>query len=550
VAVEDARSAGPSEPGAHTAQTLTGQLVDGRYRVGGFIASGGMARLYQARDERLDRPVAMKIIDAVHVTEPDFVAAFAREARIIARLCHPNVVAVFDQGSHAGLPFVVMEYVEGRTLRDLLNARGRLPLPDAIRLCRQVLAALSAAHRIDLVHRDIKPENILISASGEPDLVKVTDFGLAQAVQAGADAVDRDGPILATAEYLPPELIDTGTAGKPGDVYSAGILMYELLTGQVPFDGPDPVAVAHMHLDRTVPSPARLVPDLPDAVNSLVLHATARDPRDRPVDAAAFASQLDQIVVHSSAARGESRPVSPPARRPTSAPPPPPRPRRGLLVRLFAAMVAVLVLTVGGWWLADGRYTRAPSLLAQDAETITRFAQRHGVAVDFAPEQFSETIPAGAVLSQQPDPGERLLRGGDVTVTISRGPERYQLPNLLGRSESAARDALHALPVDLRLDYRYDAQAPPGEVVSSDPAAGDLVRPRSVVRVEVSKGPPPVEVPDITGRRRHDAERQLADAGLEAAPGPGLTDRDKVKRQSPEAGDTVDPGTAVWLYEN
>jgi eukaryotic-like serine/threonine-protein kinase len=230
-----------------------GALVDGRYRLRRRIADGGMASVYEALDERLDRTVAVKIIAEPRPGAPFSVAAFAQEAKTIARLSHPNVVAVYDQGAHDGLPYVVMEYVPGTTLRELLNRRRRLRIDEAVDVCAQILEGLQAAHDIGLVHRDIKPENILLKEGGRGDRVKVVDFGLAEAVRAGADA-RRDGPLLATAAYVAPELVRGDAASPSGDVYSTAILLYELLTGEVPFDGPDPAKVAQRHLTEDVPS--------------------------------------------------------------------------------------------------------------------------------------------------------------------------------------------------------------------------------------------------------------------------------------------------------
>jgi len=242
------------------ADPLRGALLGGRYRIMGRLARGGMATVYQARDERLERPVAVKIIHADHILDEELLDRLAAEAKTVARLSHPNIVAVFDQGSHEGAPYVVMEYVRGRTLREVLNDRRRLDPSESLAVLEQLLAALAVAHRAGLVHRDVKPENILVAPppNGSGDLVdavvKVADFGLAHAVEVGRNT---SGQLLATAEYVAPEIVSDGRADARADVYSAGIVLFEMLTGRVPFDGDRPSAVAWQHVDNDVPPPSR-----------------------------------------------------------------------------------------------------------------------------------------------------------------------------------------------------------------------------------------------------------------------------------------------------
>ncbi|WP_047894864.1 protein kinase, partial [Micromonospora sp. RV43] len=285
------------------ADTLLGSLIEGRYRIRGRVARGGMATVYTATDERLERTVAVKIIHPTQAPQAKarmagFVERFTDEAKTIARLTHPNVVAVYDQGIHAGLPYLVMEYVRGRTLRDVLAERRRLNPDEALAITEQMLAALAAAHRAGLVHRDVKPENVLVAevpTGGSRNLVdsvvKVADFGLARAVEASAE--DENGnQLMATVAYVAPELVTQGHADPRTDVYSAGIVLFEMLTGRVPYDGDRPVEVAWQHVDRDVPAPSTLVPTLPPALDALVARATRRDPAGRPADAAALLSEV------------------------------------------------------------------------------------------------------------------------------------------------------------------------------------------------------------------------------------------------------------------
>ena len=282
------------------ADTLIGTTIDGRYRITGRVARGGMATVYTAADERLERTVALKIIHPSQAHNVHFVDRFTDEAKTIARLTHPNVVAVYDQGRFRGVPYLVMEYVHGRTLRDLLNRRKRLSPVEALAILEQMLAAIAAAHRAGLVHRDVKPENVLVAEAPSGGLanlvdsvVKVADFGLARAVE--ASGADRDGQLMATVAYVAPELVTDGHADARTDVYSAGIVLYEMLTGQVPYDADEPVDVAWQHVDNDVPKPSSVVHGIPSALDDIVVRATRRDPGARPTDAGALLAEV-QVV--------------------------------------------------------------------------------------------------------------------------------------------------------------------------------------------------------------------------------------------------------------
>jgi serine/threonine-protein kinase len=572
------------------ADNLIGTLVDGRYRVRGRVARGGMATVYTAVDERLERTVALKMIHPGQADDPRFVDRFTREAKTIARLTHPNVVAVYDQGTHRGLPYLVMEYVRGRTLRDMLTDSRRLGAGEALAVLEQMLAAIAAAHRAGVVHRDIKPENVLIAeAPGGTSLidavVKVADFGLARAVEASAE--DGDGQLLATVAYVAPELVTDGFADPRSDVYSVGIVLFEMLTGRVPYDGGKPIEVAWCHVDQDVPPPSKYVPDLEPELDALVARATSRDPNGRPTDAGTMLSEVqvahDQMEAAASlrgrtllaptvivdtvpparagshaaaAAAADDRPSW--SRLPGSTPasddrPMPGRrraagrttsPARGAEVessgptpidratqwfaavmarpngrRTFYATLVVLALVVSltGWWFGSGRYTSAPEFVGQTQTQAVAAAQHGGFKLAYADPIFSETIPKNTVVKQTPAASGRLVRGGAIQLTLSKGPERYAIPNEKGKSYDTVVSELEAIKMVPKRVDAYDNQLPSGFVISTSPKAGTVERPGVLVNVTVSKGRAPITVPNVVGEDYGQASQELTQLGLTVA---------------------------------
>ncbi|HEY1135779.1 MAG TPA: protein kinase, partial [Nocardioides sp.] len=292
---EPPASRGPGGP-AGVGPDLEGRVLDGRYRVGELVARGGMASVHVATDVRLDRTVAVKVMhpslgDPITGNE-SFALRFVREARAAARLSHPNVVAVHDQGSDGGLTFLVMEYVPGSTLRDVIRDRAPLTPARALALLEPIVAAVGAAHRAGIVHRDVKPENVLIADDGR---VKVADFGLAKAVDADSHHTTTGGVLIGTVSYLAPELVVDGTADARADVYALGVVLHELLTGEKPHQGETPIQIAYKHVHADVPPPSRLVPGLPAYVDALVARATARDRGQRPADAGVLLHHVRRV---------------------------------------------------------------------------------------------------------------------------------------------------------------------------------------------------------------------------------------------------------------
>ncbi|NUQ89366.1 MAG: serine/threonine protein kinase [Glycomyces artemisiae] len=530
-----------------TTGDLTGALVDGRYRLKRLIAQGGMADVYESHDERLDRTVAVKIITAGRSHGFDL-KAFTHEARTIARLSHPNVVAVFDQGVHEGLPYVVMEYVPGTTLRDLLNRRRRLRIDEAVELCSQLLDGLQAAHDAGLVHRDIKPENILLKNGGRGDRVKVVDFGLAEAVHGDRDT---GGPLVATAAYVAPELVGGKPATTASDVYSSAILLYELLTGEVPFDGPDSGAVARRHVEEDVPSPQLKTPDVPEGLAELVVSAASRRPGSRPVDAGAFLRRLQAVDLRH--VPGTTGQVPRPTRAvQTTMVVDHPKAKRNWKALVTLGLIAAVLVSVAaaGWWIGIGRYTSTPSLLDQDRESVEAYAEERGFEVELV-DGYSSSVPVGGVVSQDPEVGDRIRQGATITVVVSLGPERYSVPDLAGQSEDDARSALAAFDAEVTVEHEYSTEVEKDAVTRTDPPAGEEVKSGTPVTVYVSDGMPPLDVPDVVGLAQADATTALEAEGLVVG---AVSQRHSdtipegsVIEQSPGADAPAGPGDTVDL---
>jgi beta-lactam-binding protein with PASTA domain len=589
------------------ADTLIGTTIDGRYRITGRVARGGMATVYTAVDDRLERTVALKIIHPSQATNVHFVDRFTDEAKTIARLTHPNVVAVYDQGRHQGLPYLVMEYVQGRTLRDLLVQRRRLNPVEALAILEQMLAAIAAAHRAGLVHRDVKPENVLVAeapSGGIANLVdsvaKVADFGLARAVEASNN--DESGQLMATVAYVAPELVTDGHADARTDVYSAGIVLFEMLTGRVPYDGDEPVEVAWQHVDNDVPKPSSIVKGLPTILDELVARATRRDPGARPTDAGAMLAEVQVVRDDLGAANVETAllrqvPARPPAadatalvpqltsvfptttsgdrpgwarlpeqaarprgQRRRGGPPPPAAPAGGLVGRLggdrrrilIIAAITVMVLTVIGstWWVTMGRYTDAPRLVSMTKPQAEQQATAGGFSLRYADGQFSETVPKDVVLSQDPPAEDKIVHGGLVILTLSLGPERYPVPDVVGLESAAARGELE----QVRLKYKegakkYDDNAGEGVVLAIDPKPGTSLKPGATVTVVLSKGQAPITVPDVKGKNINDARNELQGKGLSVVEQYKDSDQpaDTIIGQSPAAGTGAEKDDEIKL---
>ncbi|MGW3587626.1 Stk1 family PASTA domain-containing Ser/Thr kinase [Streptomyces fungicidicus] len=565
---------------------LVGQVLDGRYRVEARIAVGGMATVYRAVDTRLDRVLALKVMHPSLAADRSFVERFIREAKSVARLAHPNVVQVFDQGTEGTYVYLAMEYIAGCTLRDVLRERGALQPRAALDILEPVLAALGAAHRAGFVHRDMKPENVLIGDDGR---VKVADFGLVRAVDT---VTNTTGTVLGTVSYLAPEQIENGIADPRVDVYACGILLYEMLTGEKPHDGDSPAIVLYKHLHEDVPAPSAAVPGMAYELDELVASATARNPAIRPQDAVALlaqvrsgrarltAEQLDAVPPQALTSEHDNaedrtsvipraltvpRPLpvneegegagSPQHTSRLQSPPPlPPRRRTGLRRGPMAVVVAVLLalgVGTGVWYINSGQFTKVPPLLAKTEKEARDRLATAGLDVGEVTEAFSDTVERGTVISTDPKAGARIRSHDPVALTLSKGPETVRLPDLDGYPLDRARDVLKDEGLEPGMVTReFSDGVPRGSVISTKPGKGTKVRAGSAVALTVSKGSP-VDVPDVTGEDLEDARADLEEAGLKVKIAPERVnsehDAGQVARQNPGEGRQVAEGDTVTL---
>jgi beta-lactam-binding protein with PASTA domain/tRNA A-37 threonylcarbamoyl transferase component Bud32 len=507
---------------------LIGRLLDGRYRVEAPIAHGGMASVYTALDTRLDRIVALKVMHSALARDEGFVARFNREAKAAARLTHPNVVAVYDQGEDGGSVFLTMEYVEGRTLRDLMRERGRLTPAQALSILEPVVSALSAAHGAGLVHRDVKPENVLLADDGR---IKVADFGLARAV-AAADHTHTTNVLIGTVAYLAPEQVERGIADARSDVYAAGVMLYEMLVGKPPYDGETAWAVASRHVHEDVPAPSTVVGTLPKEVDDLVVRATSRDAADRPADGRELLEEVRRVrgVVGVGAAdltvitrpdapasahtQVLSGPITPPPAKPAAR-------QRGWWSRwsggrLVVAIVTVLALIAAGlgYYFAIGQYKHVPNVINKDPVAAASTLQHDGFKVRVGDKVFSASVASGLVASTSPSPGHRIHKGGTITIYPSKGIEQYAVPDLRNKTQDEADAALRDLKLEPTFTSDYSPTVKSGLVIGTEPKTGVKLAPGSKVLVHISKGPQPVHIPDETGQTQDTANTVLTGLGL------------------------------------
>jgi len=576
-------------------------MLGGRYEVGDLLGRGGMAEVHLGHDTRLGRPVAIKMLRSDLARDATFLSRFRREAQSAAGLNHASIVAVYDSGEdhvvEAGgatvpLPYIVMEYVEGRTLRQLLGERSPLDPSEAARITEGILDALAYSHRMGIVHRDIKPANVMVGAHGE---IKVMDFGIARAIADANATMTQTQAVIGTAQYLSPEQAQGHQVDARSDLYSTGCLLFELLTGRPPFQADSPVAIAYQHVGQPPPRPSSLNPEVPAALDAVVLHALAKDREARYQDAAAFRADLQAARLGrpiSDGARGTAAAAGAEAtvalgavgaaatttlipRDEAAAAPPPahgngntatlpaigrdpdeePRKRRGFAyVLLVLAVVAALVLlALAGRSLLDrppqgtATQVQVPQVVNLPVET----AEARVRAAGLVPQR--NDVPSerevGTVVDQAPGEGESVARGSTVSLSVSAGPNTVDLPDLKGYGQDEARAALTNLDLKVAAAVKKvdDSGVDKDKVVSTDPAAGESVAVGSTVSLTVSSGK--VTVPNVLGQNRNEASDALAERGLtvKTAFAESSETEGTVLKQSVKGGTKVDDGATVTI---
>jgi serine/threonine-protein kinase len=523
---------------------LSGELIDGRYQLISQIAQGGMASIYSALDTRLDRKVAVKIMHPHLAQDEAFVNRFIREAKAAAALTHPNAVSVQDQGWNTnGVPavFIVMEMVEGHTLREYLEESGKFSVAQTLQYLTAILGALAAAHKLGIIHRDIKPENILISNDGR---IKIADFGLAHGALIGSTLTAESSVVLGSVSYLSPEQVQRGISDSRSDVYSTGILAYELLVGEKPFSGDSPIQIAYMHVNNRVPKISQSRSDIPKELDDLIYSATSANPDERPRDAGVFLSAIQDIARSIDPKRNQlsleldipmQKITEKPSRSKKKSKPEPvkeitqEKPIREMTAgtkrriskrvrrnRIIAAMLAV-ALGIGGWYVLVGPGSRivVPSVVGASVEEANAALTPLGLRSEVIEKRFDEDIAAGKILESDPSGGDKIDAGGSVKLIVSKGQERYVIPVLTGLTPEAAIKSLTTQPLkSAGIVEEFNSTIPKGLVISTNPSNGQKVKRDTPVTILVSKGVEEIALTTYVGQSGDQAQNELTDAGF------------------------------------
>ena len=544
-------------------------LFDRRYQITRKLGSGGMANVYLAEDQELGRRVAIKVLDDRHSSDNQFVERFRREAKNAAGLSHPNIVSIYDRGEAEGSYYIAMEYVEGRTLKELLVARGPSPIGIAIDYTRQILSALRFAHRNGIVHRDIKPHNVIVDGDGR---VKVMDFGIARA---GASQMTEAGSIIGTAQYLSPEQARGAPVDQSSDLYSTGVVLYELLTGSVPFTGDTPVEIAMKHLGQTPEPPSARRPEVPRDLDYVVLRALAKDPSERYRTAAEMDSDLERIGrgvgVSAETAEAATSVLSRtdvtdalttvrPAAASTAYTPGryyeyDTGPRRRSIWPWLLALLLLAGSLVAGFFLyeriqdqlsATAQVT-VPDVVGIQEELAVAEIREKGLEPNVRRADHSE-VERGVVFSQDPEPPVRMERGNFVTILVSSGKPKVQIPNVVGRSRDDAVAALRDANLRFRV-VEINSLEQVNSVTAQAPKAGETVVEGTQVRINVSKGPKPIPVPNVVGMAYESAASVLQGSNFAVAREDVEDDAPTgtVVAQSPAADTLAGRGATVTL---
>ena len=567
---------------------LTGELIDSRYLLQRQIASGGMATIYAGLDTRLDRPVAVKIMHAHLANDEAFVSRFIKEAKATAALSHPNIVSIQDQGWNEGGPpavFLVMELVEGSTLRDYLNEKGSLTVEQTFQLITPVLSALSAAHRIGIIHRDIKPENILISKDGR---IKVADFGLARNITMGQTMTAESSVVLGSVSYLSPEQVQRGVADARSDIYAVGIVLFEMLTGSKPYSGETPIQIAYRHVNDRIPNIQTIKSEIPTSIAGLVYEATAPNPDQRPKNAEDLLNKLREIqaqidpkrrqmsleldlppIVNKKNKRGKvsvtsalggikektsqlisTKPIniSKPEdsirtkKRKVSR-----RVRRNRIIALFL----LIALIFGSYQILNAGKISVPSLVGMSQGEAKNDLKDLGLNIQVVEEVFSEDVAKGKIIATKPGGGGKISPSGTVGLIVSKGQERIIVPTLNGLTPDVASGKISDLGLSVgQINESFDMKIAAGFVIGTDPKVGSEVRRKSIVNLIVSKGVEQLALPSYVGKGGEQALSELNDLGFDVNVKYSFSDsifKGQVITQRPERSDLISKGSKIEL---
>jgi serine/threonine-protein kinase len=522
-----------------------------------------MAEVYLARDQLLGRTVALKVLHPEYARDRAFIERFRREAQAAASLNDPRIVSIFDWGSDDGTYFIVMEYVEGRTLREIILTEGSLMPERALELAADICSALSLAHKNGIVHRDIKPANIIVTPAGS---TKVADFGIARAATDTGQTMTQTGTVIGTANYFSPEQAQGEQVDARSDVYSTGVVLYEMLTGEVPFKGDTSVAVAYKHVKEDPLLPSRLNPDLSSDIDAVVMKAMAKNPDNRYQSAEEMRADLRRLMVGEQVAAtpllnaGQTG-VMRGAGRTSVMAVEPPRSSRGrrtlayiLIVLLFLGIVTAAVAGLFSVLGASGKTVVVPDVTGKTLEDAERILDGLGLDATVAQRDFSDTVADGSVISQSPADGRKLKTGTKVFLIISKGPENVGVPNVVGKTVDDATKALTDAGLKVgATTTQISNDVEKGKVISQDPAAGESVAKGGSVNLTVSGGKAQVKIPRVTDLQVDRAIELIQGAGLNPVTKDMCNTSQKdglVTDQNPPAGTQVDDGSNVTITVN
>ncbi len=567
---------------------LTGELIDNRYLLKRQIASGGMATIYAGIDTRLDRPVAVKVMHAHLANDEAFVSRFIKEAKATAALSHPNIVSIQDQGWNQGGPpavFLVMELVEGSTLREFLNENGSLSVEQTIQFITPVLSALSAAHLIGIIHRDIKPENILISKDGR---IKVADFGLARNMTMAQTLTAESSVVLGSVSYLSPEQVQRGIADARSDVYAIGIVLFEMLLGKKPYDGESPIQIAYRHVNDRIPNVRDLKPEIPEVIAELIFQATAPNPDQRPKDAEQLLTKVRDIQakldpkrrqmsleldlppvlpkiskrskVSLGSAFGELKEktnqlISTKPIHVTKAEDSVRTKKRKVSRRVkrnrIIALLILLGMILGGYQLLGVGKVSVPSLVGMSQSEAKETLSNMGLSTEVIEEIYSEDIAKGKVISSSPGGGGRISPAGTVGLVLSKGQERIEIPVMTNLTPDIATQKISALGLTIGdINEVFDMKVKSGFVIGTDPKSGEKVKRNSVVNIIVSKGIEKIALVSYIGKGGDEALSELTNSGFDVKVVYKFSDKvfkGQVISQTPEVSDSIELGSKVEL---